>query len=60
MFGKAHALSTEVHMAMVSRGYTGEARFIQVSAPGRQDLCWAVASVLTAVGVIGVDRVLLG
>lgn len=47
-------------MAMVSRGYTGEARFIQVSAPGRQDLCWAVASVLTAVGVIGVDRVLLG
>ena len=26
LFGKAHALSEEVHMAMVSRGYTGDAR----------------------------------
>ncbi len=25
LFGKAHALSEEVHMAMVSRGYTGDA-----------------------------------
>ena len=26
LFGKAHALSEEVHMAMVPRGYTGDAR----------------------------------
>ena len=25
LFGKAHALSEEVHMAMVARGYTGDA-----------------------------------
>ncbi len=30
MFGKAHALSEEVHMAMVARGYAGNARTISV------------------------------
>ena len=58
MFGKAHSLSTEVHMAMVARGYTGEARSIQVSRPAPRDLLWAVGCVVTAVAVIGVDRVL--
>ncbi len=29
LFGKAHALSEEVHLAMVSRGYTGNARSIE-------------------------------
>ncbi len=29
LFGKAHSLSEEVHMAMVSRGYSGDAKTLQ-------------------------------
>jgi cobalt/nickel transport system permease protein len=32
LFGKSHALSEEVHMAMVSRGYNGNVRTIALEA----------------------------
>ena len=34
LFGKSHALAEEVHMAMVSRGYTGDVRTLSPPASG--------------------------
>ena len=59
LFGKAHALSEEVHLAMVSRGYTGHARAAQEARPGATELCWTVSAVVVAAAALGADRVLL-
>jgi cobalt ECF transporter T component CbiQ len=58
LFGKAHALSEEVHQAMVSRGYTGSARTIQSARVGAVDVLFAVACAACVVIALGADRVI--
>jgi cobalt/nickel transport system permease protein len=58
LFGKAHALSEEVYQAMVARGYTGAARGLGRFRFQAVDVAWSVATVLTAVVVLGGDRAL--
>jgi cobalt/nickel transport system permease protein len=58
LFGKAHAMSEEVYMAMVSRGYTGNPRTLQAANGGPADIAWIVACVGAAVLLLGVDRAL--
>ncbi|HEY7280793.1 MAG TPA: cobalt ECF transporter T component CbiQ [Actinomycetota bacterium] len=60
LFGKSHALSTEVHQAMVSRGYTGSPRTLTTSHVRAMDVAFTVAVLLTAVLVIGGDHLLGG
>ena len=57
LFGKAHALAEEVHLAMVSRGYTGNARTLD-HGPGsrRLDITWVAGCVAVVVAAIGADR----
>ena len=57
LFGKAHHLSEEVHQAMVSRGYSGDARAIDSFRIGALELVWSAACVVLAAAVLGVDRV---
>jgi cobalt/nickel transport system permease protein len=57
LFGKAHALSEEVHMAMVSRGYRGDAITLAPSRVRTSELTCLAAALLAAVTTIGVDRV---
>jgi cobalt/nickel transport system permease protein len=56
LFGKAHALSDEVHMAMVSRGYTGDAKTLDAPAVGAADLLFLAGVVAFAVLALGGDR----
>jgi energy-coupling factor transporter transmembrane protein EcfT len=58
LFGKSQALADEVHMAMVARGYTGEARGLSRFRLRAVDGAWSVACGLAAVLVIGGDRAL--
>jgi cobalt/nickel transport system permease protein len=58
LFGKAHALSEEVHMAMVSRGYTGNARSIDRYRVGTREVAWAAGCLFTVGAMIGIDRVI--
>jgi cobalt/nickel transport system permease protein len=60
LFGKSHALSEEVHMAMVSRGYTGNVRTVASTKVAARDVVWTVACVLVVILVLGGDRVLGG
>ncbi len=60
LFGKSHALSEEVHQAMVARGYRGDARTLDGWRPGAIDGLWAVACVALAVAALGGDRLLGG
>ena len=57
LFGKAHALSEEVHMAMVSRGYRGDVVTLAPAPVRATALTFLVATLLLAVTTIGVDRV---
>jgi cobalt/nickel transport system permease protein len=58
LFGKAHALSEEVHMAMVSRGYRGDATVLAQSRLKATDFAIFAGTVALAVSTIGVDRVI--
>jgi energy-coupling factor transporter transmembrane protein EcfT len=58
LFGKSHALAEEVHMAMLSRGYTGNVRTLATSRITARDVVWAAACVAAAVLVVGGDRAL--
>jgi cobalt/nickel transport system permease protein len=58
LFGKAHALSEEVHMAMVSRGYRGNATTLTHTRLRASDLAFGVATMALALTTIGVDHVL--
>jgi len=60
LFGKAHALSEEVHLAMVSRGYTGAVRTLRRERIRAVDVMWTVLCVGAVVIAIGGDRVLGG
>ena len=56
LFGRTHALSEEVHMAMVSRGYTGEARTLSEFRVRLLDVAWIASIVVVTVVLLGVDR----
>jgi cobalt ECF transporter T component CbiQ len=56
LFGKSHALAEEVHMAMVARGYRGEARTLTAFRIRVFDVLFAVACVAAALTALGVDR----
>ena len=58
LFGKAHALSEEVHMAMVSRGYSGDAKTLQPPAIHVADVVFLAAVLAFAVVTLGGDRLL--
>jgi cobalt ECF transporter T component CbiQ len=52
LFGKTLALTDEVHAAMISRGWSGEARALRPLALERADMIWMVA--MTGLGVAAV------
>lgn len=56
LFGKAHALSDDVYMAMVARGYDGDVRTLAARAPTAVDAAFAFAGVALAVALVLVDR----
>lgn len=58
LFGKANALSEEVHMAMLSRGYTGNATTISQRRVRAMDLALGMAVVAAAALAVGGDRIL--
>lgn len=58
LFGKAHALAEEVHMAMVSRGYRGNARTLSGLQVRAVDVVWTMGCIVVAVLVLGGDRLL--
>ena len=54
LFGKASHLADEVHQAMVSRGYRGDARALAATRVGRADiLLVAIAALVGALVLIG-------
>jgi cobalt/nickel transport system permease protein len=57
LFGKAHAMSEEVYLAMVSRGYTGDPRTLHRARLRGVDVVWAFGCVAVVVLVLGLDRV---
>lgn len=59
LFGKAHHLSEEVHMAMVARGYRGDARTLEPPRLRAVDAVAALAT-LAAAAAIGGGDVLVG
>ena len=58
LFGKSHALAEEVHMAMLSRGFTGDARSLAPSRVRARDAAWAVVCVVAVLVMLGADRAL--
>jgi cobalt/nickel transport system permease protein len=58
LFGKAHQLSEEVHQAMLSRGYNGNARTIDSFRIGAREIVWTAACVAAGSAVLGVDHVI--
>ncbi len=52
LFGKAHALSEEVHLAMVARGYTGDARPLSAFRVGAIDVGWTAAAAVVAFALL--------
>jgi cobalt ECF transporter T component CbiQ len=57
LFGKAHALSEEVYVAMLARGYTGNPRVLRPSRLRWLDGVWALTCLAVAVVVLGLDHV---
>jgi cobalt/nickel transport system permease protein len=55
-FGKAHAMSEEVYLAMTSRGYTGHPRTLSTFRVRATDVAWIAGCVLLAVAVLWIDR----
>ncbi len=58
LLGKAHHLSEEVHMAMVSRGYRGDAHTVESFRLRALDLAAAAVVLATAAAIYGGDRIL--
>jgi cobalt/nickel transport system permease protein len=56
LFGKAHAMSEEVYMAMVARGYTGDTRTLRRSRLHLLDGAWIAVCIVLALAVLGADR----
>jgi len=60
VFGASHHLATEVHEAMIARGYTGEPRTLARARVRRVDALWFLGALAAATLALGVDRVVLG
>jgi cobalt ECF transporter T component CbiQ len=58
LFGKAQALSEEVHMAMVSRGYSGNPKTLTAFRIRAVDVAFAIACLGGAVVMLGGDHLL--
>jgi len=58
IFGRAHSMSEEVHQAMVSRGYTGQARTMSAFRVRTIDAVWIALCPVVIVVAIGIDRAL--
>jgi cobalt/nickel transport system permease protein len=58
LFGKAHALSEEVHMAMVSRGYRGNAATLAHARLRVSDVAFGIAALALALTTMGIDHVI--
>jgi cobalt ECF transporter T component CbiQ len=58
LFGKAHQLSEEVHMAMLSRGYQGDARTLGGLRVRAIDVAWVAGCAVVGLLVLGGDRFL--
>ncbi len=58
LFGKAHALSEEVHMAMISRGYRGDAKTLSGMHVRAFDAIFASGCLSAAFLALGGDRLL--
>jgi cobalt ECF transporter T component CbiQ/cobalamin biosynthesis protein CbiM len=56
LFGKAHSLSEDVYMAMVSRGYTGNAVSIDTFQVRALEAIWVAGCVVTIAATVGIDR----
>jgi cobalt ECF transporter T component CbiQ len=56
LFGKAHQLSEEVHQAMTSRGYTGNARSLERFRLRAVDAAWFALAALAATAMLYLDR----
>ncbi len=60
LFGKAHAMSEEVHQAMVARGYSGQPRTLTLRRINAMDVVWVLACTLAIVMLLGLDRAVGG
>jgi cobalt ECF transporter T component CbiQ len=58
LFGRAHALAEEVHLAMLARGYTGAIRQLRAPKPRLADAVWVSGVVVAIVVALGGDRAL--
>jgi cobalt ECF transporter T component CbiQ len=58
LFGKAHALSEEIHQAMLARGFSGEVVSLERAHIGLIDVVALVACLALAILVVGGDRAL--
>jgi cobalt/nickel transport system permease protein len=58
LFGKAHALSDEVYLAMLARGYDGNARTLKAFRIRTLDVVWALGCVAVGIAILGLDRTL--
>jgi len=58
LFGKAHALSEEIHQAMLARGFRGEVKALERARLRAADGLWLVACLALAILVVGGDRAL--
>jgi cobalt ECF transporter T component CbiQ len=58
LFGKAHALSEEIHQAMLARGFRGELRMLERSRIRAIDAVSVAACLVLAILVVGGDRAL--
>ena len=56
LLSKSHTLSEEVHQAMTSRGYRGDAKTLQQFALTRGDAVYAVVVVVLAVTIVLADH----
>ena len=57
LFGRSHALAEDVHLAMISRGFTGDVPAGRTLRPTALDAGWAVGCVALAVATLVVDRI---
>jgi cobalt ECF transporter T component CbiQ len=57
LFGRAHALSDEVHQALVARGWSGDARTLRGATVRLVDVGWSVACLAVAAGMLWLDGI---
>ncbi len=58
VFGKAYFMSEEIHDAMISRGYLGEAKSLNRFRVLAQDVVWVILILVIGIIFIGGDKVI--